>query len=326
MRAIRFHELGGPEVLRYEEAPDPSPGAGEVLVRVRAAGVNYADTMFTRGRYFLQPRFPQIPGLEIAGEVVALGEGVKGIAPGDRVMAALANAGGYAELVAVPAHHLTRIPDGLGWAEAAAIPVQAVTADQVLHLAGRLQAGETVLVHAAAGGVGVMLVQMAKLAGARVIATASTEEKRELARTLGADVAVDYTKPGWADAVREATDGRGADVICEMVGGDVFAQSLRCLAPWGRLVVFGVAGPEMPSLNPAVLMRLNQTVVGYYLTTAMERADLMAPTHERIFRALESGRLRIVVGETAPLSTAADVHRRMVARETTGKLVLIPDA
>lgn len=326
MRAIRFHEIGGPEVLKYEEAPDPSPGPGEVLVRVRAAGVNYADTMFTRGRYFLQPRFPQTPGLEVAGEVVTAGEGVNGFAPGDRVMAALANAGGYAELAVVPAQHLTRIPAGLGWAQAAALPVQAVTADHVLFLAGRLQPGETVLVHAAAGGVGVMLVQMAALAGARVVATASTEEKRQLARALGADVTIDYTKPGWADAVREATDGRGADVICEMVGGDVFAQSLRCLAPWGRLVVFGVAGPETPSLNPAALMRLNQTVVGYYLTTAMERGEVMAPTHERIFRALESGRLRIVVGETAPLSAAADVHRRMVARETTGKLVLVPDA
>lgn len=326
MRAIRFHELGGPEVLRYEEAPDPAPGPGEVLIRVRAAGVNFADTMFTQGRYFLRPQFPQIPGLEVAGEVEAVGEGVTGFVRGDRVMATLANAGGYAELAVAPAHHVTPIPDGLEWAQAAALPVQAVTADQVLFLAGRLQPGETVLVHAAAGGMGVMLVQMAKLAGARVIGTASTEEKRALARSLGADVTIDYTKPEWPREVREATAGKGADVICEMVGGEVFSQSLSCLAPFGRLVVFGVAGPQMPTMNPAVLMRQNQTVVGYYLTTAMERADLMAPTHERIRATLSAGKLRIVIGGAAPLSQAAEVHRRMVARETTGKLVLLPDA
>ncbi len=326
MRAIRFHQLGGPEVLRYEEAPDPIPGRSEVLIRVRAAGVNYADTMFTQGRYFLRPEFPQIPGLEVAGDIVTVGEGVSGFAPGDRVMAPLAKAGGYAELAVAPAHHVTPIPDGFDWVQAAAIPVQAVTADHVLFLAGRLQPGETVVVHAAAGGMGVMLVQMAKLAGARVIGTASTEEKRALARSLGADVVIDYTKPDWPQEVREATGGRGADVICEMVGGEVFSQSLGCLAPLGRLVVFGVAGPQMPSLNPAVLMRQNQTVVGYYLTTAMERADLMAPTHERIRSALAAGKLRIVIGETAPLAEAAEVHRRMVARQTTGKLVLLPEA
>jgi len=325
MRAIRFHELGGPEVLRYEEAPDPSPGPGEVLVRVRAAGVNYADTMFREGRYFLRPQFPAIPGLETAGEVAALGEGVTEFAVGDRVMGPLANAGGYAELAVAPAHHLSKVPANVSWVEAAAVPVAAVTADQVLHVAGRLQPGESVVVHAAAGGVGTLMVQMAKLAGARVIATASTEEKRQLALSLGADVAVDYTQADWPQQVRAATNGRGADVIAEMVGGEVFSQSWACLAPWGRLVCFGMAGGQMPSLNPIMLMPQNQSVVGYYVTTAMDRPELMRPTYDRIYSALSAGRLRVIVGETAPLSQAADVHRRLRGRQTTGKLVLLPE-
>ncbi len=325
MRAIRFHELGGPEVLRYEEAPDPEPGAGQVLVRVRAAGVNYADTMFTRGMYFLRPQLPQIPGLEIAGEVVSLGEGVGGFAAGDRVMGPMAEAGGYAELAVAPAKHLARVPDGVNWPEAAAIPVQAVTADQLLHFAGRVQPGETVLVHAAAGGVGALLVQMAKLAGARVIATASTEEKRELARSLGADVAIDYTKPDWPQEVRAASDGRGADIIAEMVGGDIFTGSVTCLAPFGRLIVFGMAGGQPSMANATMLMLQNHSVIGYYLMTAIELAEVMAATYDRIGKALSEKRLRLLVTETAPLSAVADVHRRLAGRETTGKLVLLPE-
>ncbi len=324
MKSIRFHSLGGPEVLTYEDAPEPSAGEGEVLVRVRAAGVNFADTMFTQGRYFLRPRFPQIPGLEIAGGVAAVGPGVSGFQPGDRVMAVLPNAGGYAELAVCSGHHLTRVPEGMSWAEAASLPIQAVTADQTLHVAGRLKPGETVLVHSAAGGTGAFLVQMAKLAGARVIATASSAEKLEFARALGADVLVDYTRPDWTGAVKDATAGRGVDVIAESMGGEVFSGSLECLAPFGRLVVLGQSSGPPPALNPLRLMRGNQAVVGYYLMTAMEAPELMAATHSRIFEALAAGRLHAVVGETAPLSAAADVHRRLLARETTGKLVLIP--
>ncbi len=325
MRAIRFHELGGPEVLRYEEAPEPRPGPGEVLIRVRAAGVNYADTMFREGRYFLRPEFPQIPGLEAAGEVVAVGEGVSGFAPGDRVMGPLEKAGGYAEYAVAPARHLTRIPGSVSWVDAAAIPIAAVTADQVLHVAGRLAAGESVVVHAAAGGVGMLLVQMAKLAGARVIATASTDEKRQLALSLGADMAIDYTQADWPQQVRAATGGRGADVICEMLGGDAFTAGWTCLAPWGRIVVFGMASGQMPSFNPIMLMPQNQSVTGYYVTSALERSDLTQESYKRIWHALSERKLRIIIGETAPLSAAADVHRRLQGRQTTGKLVLLPE-
>ncbi len=325
MKAIRFHELGGPEVLRYEDAPDPSPASGEVLVRVRAIGVNYADTMFREGRYFLQPVFPAIPGLETAGEVVAVGEGVTAFVSGDRVMGPLANAGGYAELAVAPAHHLSKLPDNVSWTDAAALPIAAVTADQVLHVAGRLCPGETVVVHAAAGSVGTLMVQLAKLAGARVIATASTEEKRQLALSLGADVAIDYRQADWPQRVRAATGGRGADVIAEMVGGAVFTQSWTCLAPWGRLVCFGMAGGEMPQLNPVMLMPQNQSVTGYYVTSAIDRPDLMRPTYDRLYAALSGGNLRVIVGGTAPLSEAAEVHRRLQGRQTTGRLVLLPE-
>ncbi len=324
MRAIRFHELGGPDVLRLEDCDEPRPGPGEVLIRVRAAGVNFADTMTTEGRYYLRPRFPQIPGLEVAGEVEAVGAGVQGVEAGDRVMAVLPGGGGYAEKCVARAEYVTPIPDGLDYIEASALPVQAVTADQVLHVAGKVKAGEWVVVHSAAGGTGSFLVQMAKLAGAKVIATAGSRERLELASRLGADALVDYSRPEWPDEVREITGGRGADVVVESVGGDVFEGSLRCLAPFGRLVEIGQSGGPPPSLNPLRLMRNNQAIVGYYLMTAMEEPELMAATRDRLTRALRGGTLRVVIGEVAPLAEAAAVHRRMLARQTQGKLVLIP--
>ena len=324
MKAVRFHELGGPEVLRFEDAEEPSPRAGEVLIRVRAAGVNFADTMTTEGRYYLRPRFPQIPGLEVAGEVEACGEGVEGFQLGGRVMAVLPAGGGYAEKCVARAEHVTPIPEGLDFAEAAALPVQVVTADQVLHVAARLQPGEWVVVHSAAGGTGSFLVQLAKLAGAKVIATAGSKQRLELAARLGADALVDYSQAEWPERVKEMTQGLGADVVVESVGGDVFEGSLRCLAPFGRLIEIGQSGGPPPSLNPLRLMRLNQSVVGYYLMTAMEVPELMAATRDRLAKALAAGKLRVVIGEKAPLEEAAEVHRRLLARQTQGKLVLIP--
>ncbi len=324
MKAVRFHELGGPDVLRFEDAPDPVPVAGEVLIRVRAAGVNFADTMTTEGKYYLRPRFPQIPGLEVAGVVEAVGGEVTAVSSGDRVMAVLPNGGGYAEMCVAGGAYVTPIPEGLDFVDAAALPVQAVTADQVLHVAGRVQPGETVVVHSAAGGTGSFLVQMAKLAGARVIATAGSAQRLELAAELGADALVDYSQADWPERVKEITGGRGADVVIESVGGDVFEGSFRCLAPFGRLVVIGQSGGPPPAFNPLRLMRQNQSLVGYYLMTAMEDPVLMAATRGRLTSALRSGALRVVIGETAPLSEAAAVHRRMLARETSGKLVLIP--
>jgi NADPH2:quinone reductase len=324
MKAVRFYELGGPEVLRFEDAPDPAPGPGQVLIRVRAAGVNFADTMTTQGRYYLRPKFPQIPGLEVAGEVEAVGADVRGLSQGDRVMAVLPQGGGYAERCVADSANVTPIPLGLDWAEAAALPVQAVTADHVIHLAGKVKAGEWVVVHSAAGGTGGFTVQMAKLAGAHVIATAGSKARLALASGLGADAVVDYSDEAWPEEVRRITGGRGADVVVESVGAGVFEGSFRCLAPFGRLVVIGQSGGPPAEFNPLRLMRLNQTMVGYYLMSAMEDQTLMAQTRERLTQALRAGVLRVVIGEVAPLSEAAAVHRRMLARETTGKLVLVP--
>lgn len=324
MKAIRFHELGGPDVLRFEDAPDPRPAPREVLIRVRAAGVNFADTMTTEGRYYLRPRFPQIPGLEVAGEVEAVGEAVQDLVRGTRVMAVLPDGGGYAETCVARAEYVTPIPAGMAFIEAAALPVQAVTADQVLHVAGRVRPGEWVLVHSAAGGTGTFLVQMAKLAGCRVIATAGSKQRLEIAADLGADALVDYSQADWPDRVEAATGGGGADVVVESIGADVFEGSFRCLAPFGRLVVMGNSAGRPPPFDPLRLMRQNQSVVGYYLMTAMQRPDLMAATRERLTVALETDALRVIIGATAPLSEAAAVHRRLLARETQGKLVLIP--
>jgi len=235
MRAIRFHSLGEPDVLKLEETPDPTPQPGQVVVRVRAAGVNFADTRFRRGTYFVRPRFPQIPGMELAGEVSALGEGVAAFKIGDRVMGL--GAGAYAELAPARVDDLVAIPDGLDFATAAALPVQGITAHHLLGLAGRLAKGERVLVHAAAGGVGTLAVQLAKRFGAaQVIATASSAEKLDLARSLGADVGIDYTTTDVVAAVKDATGGAGVDIVLEILGGQAaLERNLKCLGSFGRM-------------------------------------------------------------------------------------------
>jgi NADPH2:quinone reductase len=326
MRAIRFHSVGGPEVLRLEQVPDPVPGAGELLVRVRAVGVNFADTRFRRGEYFVRPQFPQIPGMESAGEVVALGAGTTGVAVGDRVMV-LGGMGAYAELLVCKPRDCYPMPPGLSFEAAAALPVQGLTAHHLLDLAGHLRRGERVLVHAAAGGVGTLAVQLAKRMGAStVIGTASSDAKLALVRELGADVVVDYKREDFAQRTREATEGKGADVILEMLGGtETFKRNLSCLASFGRMVVFGAAsGDTRGTIEPVGLMGKNHTVTGYYLTPILKYRELCAPPLEALARDVASGALRVVVGRRASLEEAADVHREMEARATVGKLVLVP--
>jgi NADPH:quinone reductase len=326
MRAIRFHELGEPEVLRLEEVPEPEPGPGEALIAVHAAGINYADTRRRRGLYLEESPLPFALGSEVAGTVARLGEGVTGWQIGDRAMATTTS-GGYADYVAVNAATLLPIPDGMSYAEAAAFPVQALTAYHLLRTSGRLKPGESVLVHSAAGGVGTLAVQLAKVMGAGTIyATASSEAKLELARSLGAEVTIDYTREDFAERIRAHAGQhgkRGVDVILEAVGGKVFDESLRCLAPFGRLVVYGVASASMPQLAPAQLMRRCQEVIGFYLPPVLVRADLLVPSVQDLSGYLASGALRIVVGETWPLEQAAEAHRRMEARQTVGKVVLV---
>lgn len=324
MKAVVAEKLGEPEVLRYVDVERPSPGEGQVLVEVEAAGINYADTMRRRDQYLTRQRFPFTPGSEVAGTVVEVGEGVENASEGDRIVTLL-DTGGYADFAVAPATSLIPLPDNLGFDEAAAVPLQGLTAYHVIKTSGALKEGESVLVHAAAGGVGTLAVQMAKLLGAgRVIATAGSPEKLDLARALGADVLIDYTEEDWPEKVLEATDGEGADVILEMVGSDFPEKNLRCLATFGRMVVFGSASGERGTLVPAALMTGCQSVVGFWLVPITQRPDLLHPSLERTLGWISSGDLKLTIGATYPLEKAAEAHADLEGRKTTGKLILRP--
>ncbi|WP_052889729.1 quinone oxidoreductase family protein [Thermogemmatispora carboxidivorans] len=321
MKAIRINETGGPEVLHLEEMETPQPRQGEVLIKVAAAGVNYADLAQRQGTYLTRTRTPTTLGFEVAGTVVALGEGVTAPAPGTRV-AAFAT-GGYAEYATARAETVFPIPESLDFVRAAALPVQGVTAYQLLHDSARLQAGESVLVHAAAGGVGTFAVQLAHLLGAgQVIGTASSEEKLEYIRRLGADWAINYSQENWTEQVKQATGGRGVDVLLEMVGGSIAEQSLRCLAPFGRMVVFGAASGQIVQFSGIQLMYKNQEIIGYWLSAWLSRPQQIAFAMQELTRYLAAGQLTIFVGQTFPLEEAANAHRAIAERRTTGKVVL----
>ena len=325
MRAIRIHEPGGPEVLRLEEVEAPAPAPGEVLIAVEQAGVNYADTGTRRGIAFgpHEAAFPITPGFEVAGSVAALGEGVEGPAEGTRVVAVLGS-GGYAEYAVAPQDMVIEVPEGVDLGSAtAALLVQGITAYGVLHDAAGIRKGESVLVQAAAGGVGSLAVQLARLAGAgTIVGTAGSAEKRELVESLGAERAVDYGREGWADEVMEATGGRGVDVVLESVGGEAGAVAFGCLAPLGRMVMFGAAsGRPMP---PPDLMQMN--VKG--LTLSGFGGPWIRPGRVKAARAessrhLLSGDLRPVLGRSFPLADAAEAHRAVEGRSTPGKTLLV---
>ncbi len=323
MRAIRIHQLGGPDVLQLDEVDEPQPAPGEAVLAVRAAGVNWADTHFRNGSYFIKAQFPQIMGMEAAGEIVALGEGTTGLALGDRVMALGANA--YAEKMLVKPAYCFPMHRDLDFVRAAALPVQGLTAHHCLSLCGRLQKGESVLIHAAAGGVGTLAIQLARSMGAgRVIGTASGD-KQALVRELGAE-AVDARSEGWAEQVKNLTDRKGVDVILEMIGGtEHYRKNLSVLAHLGRMVVYGAASNDMKGTIDAVpLMGKNQSVIGYYMTSLLSRRELCAPALDDLQERVVRGDVRVIVGREAPLAMAADVHREMESRATTGKLVLLP--
>src|SRR3954452_7695411 len=271
MNAIRMHETGGVDVLRVEQVDTPAPGEGEVLIRVAVAGVNYTDVMARQGVYLSRERAPELPavlGTEVAGVVTATGPGVPGELVGRRVIAFVH--GGYAEYAVAREDLLSELPANLDFAVAVSFLVQGVTAWQLLRDCGRLEAGQSVLVHSAAGGVGTLAGQLARTLGAAtVIATAGNPEKCALALELGADVALDYSEGDWPERVLEATGGRGVNVVLDAVGGEIGELSLGCLAPFGRLVVYGVASKRLASFAGSQLMQRNQSVVGYWLTSRL---------------------------------------------------------
>ncbi len=325
MRAVVVTEAGGPEVLRVEERPEPTPGPGQVAVRVAATSVNFADVMARKGRYHGAPPPPFIPGLDLAGTVTALGEGVRGLTAGQRV-AVFPSGGSYAEAVLADPLLVYPLPDAVDFETAAAFPTIGVTAYNLLQTVGRLQTGETVLIHAAGGGVGTTAVQIARLLGAgRIIGTVGDDAKAGLVRDLGADVAINYRREDFAARVRELTGDAGADVILDSVGGEVTAGSLRCLAPFGRLVAFGQASGEHGQVRTGDLYPLNKAVLGYSTGGYRRlRPAALRPAAEAVLAWLAEGQLRMVVTERLPLAEAATAHRRIESRATTGKILLLP--
>ena len=320
MQAIRVHEPGGPEVLSYEETPAPEPKEGEALVRVAASGVNFIDVYQREGRYPLPTPF--VPGNEGAGVVEAVGPGVADLAPGDRVAWA-SHLGSYAELAAVPAWKLVSIPDELDFARAAAAMLQGMTAHYLSHGSYPIRKGDTVLVHAAAGGVGLLLVQMAKRLGARVIGTVSTEEKERLAREAGADEIVRYTEVDFLEETRRLTEGKGVAAVYDSVGKTTFMKSLECLAPRGYLVLFGASSGPVPPFDPMLLSKhgslfLTRPSLHYYTAT---REELLSRAGD-VLGWVARGELSLRVDRTYPLAEAADAHRALEGRETSGKLLL----
>jgi len=315
MRAIQITEFGGPEVLRLVELPRPEPDAGEVLIRVSRAGLNFADTHTRTNSYVRKATLPLVPGGEVAGVREDTGE---------RVIA-LTGSGGYAEYAKAPAEHVFAIPEGLDEGTALALVLQGTTAWHLYRTAGGVAAGESVVVHAAAGGVGSLAVQLGRPLGAgRVIATASSEEKRQLAIELGADVAIDPAPEGLTERLVEANGGREVDAVFDMAGGEVFDASYRALASFGRIVVCGIASQEPNRISTGSLLRHSRSIVGFYIFHCLERPGMFTEALADLFARAARGELRAVVGRTYALSEAAQAHIDLRERRTTGKLLLDP--
>ncbi len=336
MRQVVIPRYGPPDVFETREVPDPSPGDGEIRIRVRAAGVNFADVLARLGLYPDAPKPPLVVGYEVAGHIDAVGRSVVGLAEGDRVVA-LTRFGGYADTVVVPAAQAFHFPDALSDSEAAAVPVNYITAALALYRMAALSPGETVLVHNAGGGVGIAATQLARLRRATVIGTASAFKHAAL-RSFGVDHAIDYQHANVAEEVKTLTRGRGVDVILDPIGGRSFTASYRMLAPLGRLIIFGLsaAAPgerrnvwhafqawmSSARFDPLSLMNRNRGVFGLNVGHLWEERRQLAPLFEMLFSELRAERLKPVVARTFPLERAADAHRFIQGRQNIGKVVL----
>ena len=323
MKAIRMYEVGGPEVLKYEDCPEPVPGPGEVVIDVQAIGVNFADVGTRRGS-ISPPGLPTTPGRESAGVVSAIGDGVTEASVGDLVTYYGHQTGAYAQRVAVPARIVVKIPEGLDAKSGAAAILQGMTAYCLAYSVYPLKAGDSALVHAGAGGTGLLLIQMAKRAGAYVFATVSTDEKAAVVMDAGADRAIVYSREDFEEEVNKATDGRGVQVVYDSVGKTTFEKSLRCLGRRGCLSLYGQASGPVPPLDVASIAR------GSVFLTRTSLSDYTVDRQELLWRAGEvlgwvaSGELKLRIGGTFPLADAAEAHRQLEGRQSTGKLLLIP--
>jgi NADPH2:quinone reductase len=324
MKAIRVEQPGGAEALQLVEVPDPKPREGEALVRIEAAGVNFIDVYHRSGAYRLS--YPLIPGQEGAGTVVEVGAGVREVGPGDRVAFA-SGPGAYAELAAVPAAKLVPVPDGVSAKQAAAVMLQGMTAHYLATSTYPLGPDDTCLVHAAAGGVGLLLCQLAKQQGARVFGTVSTDEKARIAREAGAEETIHYTTEDFVAEVRRLTGGAGVNVVYDGVGRDTFNGSLDCLAVRGTMVLFGQSSGAVGPIDPQILntkgsLYLTRPTIGHYSRT---REELMKRAGDVLGR-VAAGKLAVRISRELPLADAAEAHRLLESRRTTGKVLLIPAA
>ncbi|MVN88945.1 zinc-binding dehydrogenase [Deinococcus sp. HMF7620] len=323
MQAIRVERLGPPDVMQLQDVPVPQPGPGEVRIEVEAVGINFADALAVAGEYLTRTRVPYTPGMEFAGRVESLGEGVSGVQPGQRV-AALGGSGALARYATVNAAGLIPVPQSLSGAQAAAFPVSYFTAYHGLKTLGHGQAGEWVLVQAAAGALGTASVQLAKALGLNVVALASTEEKLDLARRLGADVTLRQDDPERVQKVRDAAGGKGVPLILEVVGGARFQESLDMAASQGRIIVIGNASREQANLRPVELMKRNLTVTGLWLTSLMGDRQATAEAAQVLGELVASGQVVPQVGPTYPLAQSAQAFQDLLDRKTTGKVIIEP--
>jgi NADPH2:quinone reductase len=322
MKAIRIESHGGPEALRLTDMPEPTPTEGQLLVKVEAAGVNFIDVYHRTGLY--PNPLPLTLGLEGAGVVTGIGPGAAGFREGDRVTWTKAP-GSYAEAALVPVEQAVAVPEAVETRAAAAVMLQGLTAHYLCHDTYPLKAGDTCLIHAAAGGVGLLLVQMAKEKGARVFGTVSTKEKAALAREAGADEVILYTREDFLEAVKRLTDGRGLSVVYDSVGKTTAEKSLDCLQPRGMMVFYGNSSGPAPPVDPLTLTQkgslfLTRPTLFHYIA---DRAGLETRAAD-VLGAVASGRLKVRIGQTFPLGEAADAHRALEGRKTTGKVLLLP--
>lgn len=322
MKAIRIHKNGGADALVYEDVPIPDPKAGEARVKIEAIGLNYIDIYQRTGLYPIPTPFTL--GMEGAGVVDAVGDGVTEVKSADRVAYAMV-LGSYAEYAIVPAWKLAPLPANVDAKLAAAVMLQGMTAHYLTHSTYKLKPGKTALVHAAAGGVGLLLIQVAKLLGARVIGTVSTEAKAQLAKQAGADAVILYTQTDFLAEVKKLTGGEGVHVVYDSVGSTTFDKSLDCLRPRGYLALFGQSSGPVPSFDPAKLaakgsLFLTRPTLAHYM---LDRAELLARTTD-LFNWISAGRLNLHIDEVFPLAEAAEAHRQLEGRKTTGKVLLIP--
>jgi len=322
MKAILFDQLGGPEVMKLGEAPKPEVRPGWVLLKNHAIGINFADNFFRQGQYLIRPKLPDTPGLEAAGVVEAVGPGVEHLKPGMRVTAIGTRT--YAEYCVASASQVMPLPDFISFAEGAAFPIQTLTAYHMLHTSHQTTPGQTVLVHSAAGGVGIVAVQIAKAAGARVIGTVSSDSKINIVKEYGAEAVINYATRDFAEEAMKLTDGKGIDLILDAVGKPTLEKGLSCLAPFGHLILYGRAGGPPDPVNLMALFQKSLKVSGFVLYTVSAMPDKHRQGIEKSFQLMKQGKLKMLVGKTFPLAEAAETHRYMESRQSVGKLVLIP--